>query len=352
MEQRRYLITGAQGFVGRYLTALILGSDRTAEVLGVGRSRRLDGYFTHSVSVGSLRVPAPLPEAIQSSLDRRFRYAQVSLLDTGRLRDLIKGFQPQCIFHLASALSSAQDRDLFRSNVAGTASLMDAVSEAQVQGTRVIVGSSGGVYGEIGSPPIAESAPCRPGDIYSATKLAAEHVTRIKAGHGGFAFINARIFNIVGPGQMESHVCGRFAAQLASPTSPSVAILKVGRLNTTRDFIDVRDVADALLLLSQSGRPGATYNVASGRETPIHFVLSELIRLSGWTGQVETADERQADIMRQFADISRLEQLGFAARYPISASLEDVLRYYQRLSLSKKTRAPGEASDARDFCRR
>ncbi len=332
MEQRRYLITGAQGFVGRYLTALILESDRTAEVLGVGRSGRLDGYFTHSISLGSRRVPAPLPEAIRSSLDRRFSYTQVSLLETGRLRDLLNSFQPQCIFHLASALSSAQDRDLLRSNVAGTASLMDAVSEARIQGTLVIVGSSSGVYGEIGSPPIPESAPCSPGDIYSATKLAAEHVTRIKAGHGGFAFINARIFNIVGPGQMESHVCGRFAAQLASPTSPSLSVLKVGRLSTTRDFIDVRDVADALLLLSQSGKPGGTYNVASGRETPIHFVLTELIRLSGWTGQVETADERQADIMRHFADIGRLEQLGFAARYPISASLEDVLRYYRESS--------------------
>lgn len=345
MEQRRYLITGAQGFVGRYLTALLLGSDPAAQVLGVGRSARQDGYFTHRVSIGTREVPAPLPAMLRTNLDGRFRYAQVSLLETGRVRELTKGFQPQCIFHLASALSSAQDRDLFRSNVAGTASLMDAISEARVPGALVISGSSGGVYGEVGSPPIPESAPCRPGDLYSATKLAAEHITRIKAEHGGFAFIHARIFNIVGPGQMESHVCGRFAAQLASPIGPTMA-LKVGRLNTTRDFIDVRDVAAALLLLSQRGEPGATYNVASGVETPIHFVLSELIRLSAWPGevQVETRHERQADILRHFANVGRLERLGFAARYPISASLEDVLRYYRTPSLSEEMPAPGLAS--------
>src|SRR5712664_937956 len=149
MERRRYLITGAQGFVGRYLTALILGLGRASEVLGVGRSRRSDGYFTHTISLGARRVLAPLPEALRTSLDGRFRYVQVSLLETGRLRELIKRFRPQCIFHLASALSSADERDLFRSNVAGTASLMDAVSEAKIPGALVIVGSSGGVYGEI-----------------------------------------------------------------------------------------------------------------------------------------------------------------------------------------------------------
>jgi nucleoside-diphosphate-sugar epimerase len=196
----------------------------------------------------------------------------------------------------------------------------------------VVLGSSGSVYGDPASLPILESHHCNPADMYGLTKLAAEHIARVKA-RSGFAVVNARIFNVVGPGQAESHVCGRFAAQLASPASSRGAALDVGALDTTRDFIDVRDIATALLLLAQRGERGGTYNVASGRETPIHFILSELIRIAGLNGQVRIAPQsgRPAGVPRHFADVSRLRRLGFVPDHPLTASLEDVFHYYQGL---------------------
>jgi nucleoside-diphosphate-sugar epimerase len=326
---RRYLITGAQGLIGRYLTAHILDRDPDAEVLGIGRSARTDDVFTHVISARGGPRPAPVPLDLIARVTDRYRYQRISLLDGARLRESIRAFRPQCIFHLASALHTASFRNLTETNVEGTASLMNAMGDAPE--ALLIVGSSGSVYGDPALLPIPESAACNPAEMYGVTKLAAEHIARVAAARNGFAFVTARIFNVVGPGQSESHVCARLASQLATLRP---AALEVGALDPTRDFIDVRDVAAALLLLAQRGERGGTYNVASGRETPIHSVLSELLRISGLNGQVEITRHHSGSsggVRRHFADVSRLRALGFTPAYSLSQSLDDLFRYHQAL---------------------
>jgi len=100
--KRRYLITGAQGLVGRYLTARILELEKGAQVLGLGRSKRMDGFFTHAISIAGGQRRAPVPAHLLRNLDGRYRYQRLSLLETARLKETIREFQPHCIFHLAS----------------------------------------------------------------------------------------------------------------------------------------------------------------------------------------------------------------------------------------------------------
>jgi GDP-4-dehydro-6-deoxy-D-mannose reductase len=344
--KRRYLITGAQGLVGRYLTARILETEPGSEVLGIGRSDIANGFFTHSISMRGGPGRAPLPARLLASFSGRHRYRPISLLDAPRLRDLLRELQPDCVFHLASALHTASERDLLETNVEGTASLMNAVGDALGSEALVILGSSGSVYGEPDSLPIRESDACNPADMYGLTKLAAEHVVRIRAARCGFSVVMARIFNVVGPGQSESHVCARLASQLASLVPSSHAALEVGALDTTRDFIDVRDVAAALLLLAQRGERGNPYNLASGRETPIQEILCELLRISGLSGQVEIVrrNDRPAGVRRHVADVSRLQRLGFAPAYSIGDSLGDLFRYHRAQWSAPSSTAQPEAA--------
>ena len=322
---QRYLITGAQGLVGRFLTARILAADKDAHVLGLGRSENLPGFFTHSLTVNGKQHRAKVPAEL--SIHGHYRYQQLSLLMTDRLREVVERFEPTIVFHLASALHTASDQELFEANLEGTASLMNALAKTKAL---VVLGSSGSVYGEA-TLPLTESQPCNPNDLYGITKLASEQITRVKAARAGLQFIVARIFNVVGPGQSESHVCGRFAAQLAASVKPTT--LSAGTLETTRDFIDIRDVATALLLLATSGERGTTYNVASGKETHIHFVLSELLRIAGLSGQVEVVqnDSQPAGVSRHVAKTSRLRKLGFQPAYSLTQSLEDLFHYRRAL---------------------
>ncbi len=301
---RRVLVTGAQGFIGRHLVRRL--AEGGARVLGTGRSPALPGFFTHFVTSRRGPVRAPL------FFDADCEYRQVALDD---LRRTVDEFAPDCVFHLASATHSASEADLRRTNVDGTAALMDAIGSA-----RLVLGSSGSVYGAPQRLPVDEEHRCAPESPYGASKLLAEEVARARGRP-----IVARIFNVIGPGQTETHVCGRIASQLALGSET----LEVGPLHATRDLVDVRDVAEALAMLGERGEPGATYNVASGRECSIEAVVRELIDLSGAKVRLVQRDGVAAGIARQVADVRKL---GMPARIPLRQSLADLLYYYYRLN--------------------
>ena len=325
----RMLITGAQGFVGRYLTSAALRSRPDIEVVGLGRSPRRDGYFSHDVTVHGTRVSAPVPENLRVT-DGRYRYEQVDLNESPALRTIVDRFQPDTVVHLASGLRGDDSRLLVQTNIAGTASLLAALGAACQRPPVVVLGSTGGVYGAVASEalPIVETAPANPADIYSATKLAAEHISRIVCDEHRMTCVVARIFNIVGPGQSERHVCGRFASSIAAAATSSISAVSAGCLTGTRDYVDVRDVASALLVLAGSGT--GTYNVASGIETSTGTVLHLLSRHAGLEGRLHVIPSEQVlpGVARQCGSVARLASLGFRPAFTLQRSLQDLLDYY------------------------
>jgi GDP-4-dehydro-6-deoxy-D-mannose reductase len=225
---------------------------------------------------------------------------------------------------------------LFRTNVEGTIALLEAVADADVAVERIVLGSSGAVYGETAAAqlPLREGLPCVPADLYSVSKLAAEQAARVVARVRGLSVSFARIFNVVGAGQDERHVVGRFASQLAAIAAGRRAPrVEIGDVTPTRDFIDVRDVAIALGMLADRAEPDAVYNVASGHETSIGEVLEHLVAISQLAGRIELVRSyaRPADLPRYVGDAARLTELGFAPRHSLPESLAAVYDYYVRV---------------------
>ena len=329
----RTLVTGAQGFVGRYVCAALLRESSCTEVLGIGRSVEMPCSFSHRLSTRS-EMQAPLPEDLALTLrDPRYRYEPMSIIDDVSLIKLMRELQPDYILHLASGLRGDLDTSLIETNVQGTATLLHAVAGAGLATMpRMVIGSSGGVYGRFPDAylPLTESTPCEPADVYSSTKLAAEHISRVVGRTHGVPVVIARIFNIVGPGQSERHVAGRFARDLHTYKSTGTTF-SVGQLNSTRDFIDVRDVAEAILLLAKRGKPDAIYNVASGTETHVKTVLDLLLTCSAISEASYNlaADEFSEVVPRHCADVSALNHLGFIPHVPLSQSLSELFEYYR-----------------------
>ncbi len=323
----KYVVTGAQGLVGRYLSKALLDSAADAVVIGIGRSSRDDTSFGHALSSGGTSR-APLPAAVLASLRGRFAYHQLDVLDSTRIAHLLRTEQAQVVYHLASSLRYGDDAETMRSNVSGTVALLDAVSMLSGQKPRIVLGSSGAVYGRLtaGQLPVGEGNRCEPVDIYGASKLAAEHATHIRGRRDGICTVVARIFNVVGPGQDDRHVCGRFASQLCA----QIERIHVRNLQTSRDFIDVRDVAAALVRLGEEGECGTAYNVASGKEVYISELLSRLIERTGFLGEVVSTPSPwdAVDVPRHVADISRLRALGFEHKHPLGESLSDLVTYH------------------------
>jgi nucleoside-diphosphate-sugar epimerase len=333
--RQRVLITGAQGFIGRYLAADWLSVDPFVGVLGVGRSMQLDGYFTHTVSWGDKRVQAPLPPSLALSLrTERYQYRILDLANTEALSSLIAEFEPSIIVHLAASLRDDPPARLVQTNIGTVVSLLESLAKVGIGRPRILLGSSGSVYGpaSAASLPLHEDMVCAPIDPYSATKRAAEELGRILAYRYDLPVLWARIFNPVGPGQDERHLCGWLGSQLAAiAAGVQPPVVSVGPLHTTRDFLDVRDTVRALRKLANVGAPGLAYNVASGRETSGQVVLDTLLKLSGLTDRIriERRSPRPTDMERHYANVARLAALNFRQRHGLNGSLADVLAYYR-----------------------
>lgn len=331
---KRILVTGAQGFIGRYVVAALLAGDSKHRVLGIGRSPLIRGTFTHSVGWAAHRLRAPLRQELSTLLSSpRYQYESIDLGCFADVSQSLRAFEPEWIIHLASGLRGDNPRKLVRINVEGTVNLLEAAGRENIDCQRIIIASSGGVYGipPDNELPLHERMSCRPLDVYSASKLAAEDVSRILARLHRIPIIWARIFNVVGPGQDERHVCGKYASQAALiRRQMAPAEITVENLDTTRDFIDVRDVADAVVALCRRGTPGRIYNVASGCETRIGQVLEWVLSAAQVDQRVRVrpGPTRPVDVPRHVGDIAALRSVGFQPRRTLRGSIQDVVDYY------------------------
>lgn len=328
---KRVLVTGAQGFVGRWLVHALDRSGLVGEIFGIGRSAGNRLAFTHKLHWGGRCIPAPLPPGLCSQMSTPYHYQPLDICDSSALATLLADVRPHWVFHMASGLRDDPPGHLCRTNVEGTTVLTHALIDAPQRPERVIFGSSGSVYGASRQLPLSEDATTEPTTLYGVTKLAAERASALLASQHALPSVWARLFNLVGPGQDERHVAGRFASVLAALQSSGGPLrLAVGPLDTTRDFIDVRDVAQALLTLARSGRPGRAYNVGSGIETPIRSVLDRLLQAAGLSGQVQIDEGRPGagDVDRHVADVRRLRALGFTPEIGLDQSLRELFAYY------------------------
>lgn len=328
----RTLISGAQGFMGRYIHDWIFCNRDDTVVLGLGRSPRSNETFTHKIQWRERTIPAPLPpELARSAINPRYDYVSIDLADALAIETVIREFKPTHVIHMASGLRGDNAEKLFRTNVEGTISLLEAIARSGVSVPRVLLGSSGGVYGAPRALPLHEGDLCEPMDLYATSKLASEHAANVVARSRNIPLIIARVFNLLGPGQDERHVAGRFASQL-SMSDPNADRIRVsaGDLTPTRDFIDVRDAAAAVMLLAERGADGEPYNVATGIETSIAEILQMTYDASGRRGSLEIDQIASipAGIFRQAGSISKLQSLGYEPKHVLKRSIVDLMTYY------------------------
>ncbi len=327
----RVLITGAQGFVGRYLVSHLLTADGRAKIFGVGRSPSLQHVFTHKVRLGRFEIPAPLPAELRLPSSDCYGYAQVDIRQKSQMVAVLREFQPNIIIHLASSLRGTESHSCFETNVGGTSTVIEAIAETGLVLEKLVIGSSGAVYGQVDPTelPLEETSPSLPIDAYGLSKLGSENVSRELATRHNIPIIWVRLFNLVGAGQQESHVCGRLASQIASVAlGISPPMMRVKSLETTRDFIDVRDVAAGIEFLTRNGIPGLIYNLASGVETSISSALGIFLNLGGLSSIRIEKVEGEVEAFRHFASVNRITALGFETKYDFKDSARDVLNYY------------------------
>lgn len=307
----RALVTGASGFVGRYLTRRLA---QDGDVFGAGGPHEGDGYF-------------PL-----------------DLHDAGSLNAAFDLAQPDTVFHLAAQAfvprAIEAPAETYATNVMGTANVLAAMrawQERSKQRVRLVYVSSAEVYGVQPQErmPIDELRATNPSNPYAASKAAAEALVLGEVRSFGVDAVITRAFNHIGPGQNARFVVPSFAAQLAEIASGAEPVLLVGNLEPKRDFLDVRDVVEAYAALSRAGTSGEIYNVCSGTAISVREILGELIRIAHVPVEVreDPSRMRPADVPVLYGSNAKLRSAtGWSPRIPLRQTLQDVYASFSKLS--------------------
>jgi len=311
----KILITGINGFVGQHL-ANYISSKKEVKVFG------LDFRKTTLQRANLLNYEA-------------------DLMNTDQIKQAITAIQPDGIFHLAARTSVpdsyTNQTATLMTNIVGTMNLLDAVRAANVSACRIVIACSSDQYGRVlpEELPIKETQPFRPLTPYAVSKIGQEMVAYQYFLSYGLQTIRIRAFNHTGPGQMPDFVCPAFAKQIAEIGKKNQEPqIRVGNLDTRRDFTDVRDMVAGYWLAFETGDPGEVYNICSGQSYSINEILLMLLAMT--SEKIDIAPDpnrtRPVDVPILIGDYGKFKaKTGWEPRIPFHQTLQDLLDFYRQL---------------------
>lgn len=303
-----FLITGAAGFLGSALANQL--------------SR--EGHLVRGLDDLSSGDPSALYEDVH--------FTRGDVLDRPKLWTLLQDID--CVYHLAARVRVAESllypREYTDVNVGGTVSLMEAMRDVGVR--RVVLASSGAVYGDQQEQPLREDAFPNPRSPYAVSKLSAEYYVRTIGALWGIETVCLRIFNAYGPGQNlpPSHppVVPNWLKQAVR--GGSLVVHGDGR--QTRDFIYVQDVVRALMAAATAPDINQlVINVGSGQETSMSELAQQILDVAQSDAEILEAPRTEAGVSRMCADTElAAKMLNFKTRTSLAEGLKLTLEQDQR----------------------
>jgi nucleoside-diphosphate-sugar epimerase len=276
----KILVTGGAGFIGRHLVEQLARSNTS-----------------HIVVLDNLHRPC-MPGPFSAGVE----FQEADIRDRTAVESAMNGCQ--VVFHLAAqsnVMGAVADADYaFSSNVAGTYHVLQAAVKAGVK--RLVFTSSREVYGDPKRVPVRETSPLRPKNAYGTSKVAGEAYCALAA-RGGLEAVVLRLANVYGPGDRD-RVIPMFAD--AAAAGEPLTVFGEGKI---LDFVWIGTVVDALVKAGLGRSIRGPVNVGSGKGVTIAELARRVVQLSGSSSPVRIVPERDQEVGRFVADITRGKRL-------------------------------------------
>ena len=368
----RILVTGGAGFIGSHLVDALVQDGQAVRVLD---------NFDAQVHGGTR----------PDYLNAKAEYVEGDVRDRAMLRRVLQGIE--VVFHEAAAVGVGQSMyeiERYTSvNTLGTSILLDVMINDRVPLRKLIVASSMSLYGEgqyrcsrcgpvapairpteqlakhdwemrcpgcratVAPQPTPESKPLIPTSVYAVSKRDQEELCLCVGRSYQIPTVALRYFNVYGPRQSLSNpytgVCAIFSARIKNRHQPIV--FEDGA--QTRDFIHVRDIVRANLLVMRDARADyEMFNVGTGTATSIAQIgrlLAELYEVP--VEPQVTLKYRAGDIRHCYADIAKLRALGFSPSVSLADGLRDLVAWGRDVAAEGRVDHAAKELEARGLTR-
>jgi len=299
-----FLITGAAGFLGSSLANQL---SREGHLI-----RGLDDLSTGD------------PNALGPDV----HFTRGDLSDRPKLWTLLQ--EVDVVYHLAARVSVPESilypRDYNNVNVGGTVALMEAMRDVGVR--RVVLASSGAVYGDLGNQPLKESMIPNPRSPYAVSKLAAEYYVRTIGGLWGIETVSLRIFNAYGPGQHLPASHPPVVPHYLKQAQRGGTLVVHGDGSQTRDYVYVDDVVSGMVAAATAPNvDGMVINIGSGKETSVSELIKCVQDVTGSNAEVIYNPKTSGGVSRLCADLTLAkEKLNYRSSIGLAEGLRLTLK--------------------------
>ena len=315
---RKWLVTGAAGFIGSHLTESLLKLNQ--KVVG------LDNYSTgFAANIEDVRNRV-------SPLQRRsFRMIEGDITRPVDCRKACLGVD--YVLHQAALGSVPRSFETpLQTHLANTTGFLEILLAAQRANVkRVVYASSSSVYGDEKTLPKKELRTGTPLSPYAVSKAVDELYAAVFGTGYGQEIVGLRYFNVFGPRQDPN---GPYAAVIPQWIQALLKDKKTqinGDGKTSRDFSYVANAVQANLLAATSDQgSGRTYNIAAGVRTTLNQLHRRLRKLTGAKHYPQHREFREGDVRHSLADISLAKrELGFRPTHTLEQGLEQTVSWYR-----------------------
>ncbi|WP_419895478.1 NAD-dependent epimerase/dehydratase family protein [Macrococcus psychrotolerans] len=307
------LITGGAGFIGSHIARKLIDNN-------------IDVHIIDNLSTGSLEN---IPFVPQTNI-----YIK-DISDYDYIESIFQKHEFTFVIHLAAMVSVVEtiEKPLQsnRINIDASINLLNLIKEYNSNIKKFVFASSAAVYGKLDGLPKSVDSQINTLSPYAIQKYASEQYTKIYHDLYNIPTVSLRFFNIYGPRQNPKSDYSGVLSILNQKFSEKEKFTFFGDGEQTRDFVYIDDLIQAFwLVLNSDEVNGEIFNVGTGRQTALNEVFDVFQEYYNYSIPYEYKDERKGDIKYSYADITKLEKIGYSPRYTINEGIREYLRYNKK----------------------